>query len=143
MNDASALKNQLQLSTGMLVLLQLITLGIYPVIWLYKHMKVVNEIVGAEMISEMFLTVQIILTILNLICLFSGFGGLFGLIAGIIWIVWAFKARTILVNYAAKQLNVDLRTNGVWVFFFTLFYINYCINDLPNVASRQTALRAA
>jgi hypothetical protein len=142
MNNASDLKKEMNMTTGMLVLLNIITLGIYPVIWMYKHAKVANAIVGDQLYSDLFVTVQAVLVVLNVLCLFTGYGSIFGLIAGIVWVIWAFKAKNILTTYAAKQLGIDLRMNSVWTFFFTVFYVQYCINDLPNAAARQTALRA-
>jgi hypothetical protein len=131
-NKAAALKNIFNLSTGLLVLLNIVTLGIYPLIWLWQRRDAANTEVGAELISEAFLIVMMIMTALNIICTFAGYGGFFGLAMGIGWVIYAFRARTILVDYAAKQFNVNLNMNAILTFFFTVFYITYCINARCN-----------
>lgn len=142
-NQAADLKTLFNMSTFLLVVLNMLTLGIFPIIWLWQKKDTVNQAVGSNLINETFLIVMAIMTALNLICVFTDMGSFFGLALGVGWMVYAYRARTILVNYAAKTLGADLRMNGVWTFFFTLFYVNYCINDLPNLVARQNLMRAA
>lgn len=142
MEDKSvALKNLFNISTGILVLLQIVTLGIYPLVWLARRKHAANAIVGDELVSETFMVTIIVLTALSLLLIPTGFSSLFSLAVGIMWIVWSFKARRILQTYAATQCQTALRMNSLYTFFFTVFYVNYCINDLPHITQRQTALR--
>jgi hypothetical protein len=140
--NAADLKIHFNMSTGFLVFLQFITIGIFPLVWLYRNAKKANEIVGAELVNETFLIAQIIVTILSLLLIWTDYSGFFSFATGVLWIVWAFKARRVLMAYAAT-LGIDLRMNRFYTIIFTLFYVLYCINDLPVLAERQSNLRAA
>ncbi len=142
-NKNVVLKNTLNMSTWLLVLLDVVTIGIYPLIWMWQKREAINKEVGAVLISDTFIIVMAIMTALNLICVVTDYGSYFGLAAGIGWIVFGFKARKILVAYALSELKIDLRMNGFYTFLFTLFYVVYCINNLPALSDRQSMLRAA
>jgi len=59
------------------------------------------------------------------------------LAARILFIVWAFRARLALQAYALTEFKIDLRIDIFYTFLFDVFYIAYCINDLPEVYRKQ------
>lgn len=143
MSNVAELKERINTKTLNLVLLSLATLGIYPIMWLWRHGPVLREVTRGEIGGDLFL-------IWIAVC--AGWsGGLVGsgevaldvlslmlsLALAVLYIVWAFQARSALQRYALNEHGVDLRMNGFYTFLFTLCYINYCINDLPEAKRRQ------
>ena len=51
--------------------------------------------------------------------------------------VWAFKARKALQQVALVEHQQVYKMNVIYTFLFTLYYINYCINDLPKQLEKQ------
>lgn len=74
---------------------------------------------------------------------FASFGYFLLAVLSLLFIVWAFKARALLMELAPRAFAVDLKMNWFYTFFFTTFYVNYCINDLPKMAGKQKILREA
>ena len=64
-------------------------------------------------------------------------GGLLTLASWVLYIVWAFKAKSALQEYALTEHRLDLRLNWFYTLLFTVYYINYCANDLPEDKRRQ------
>ncbi len=58
----------------------------------------------------------------------------------VFWIVWAFKMKSALEYYAAKEFGISLRLNGFWIFLFQYFYINYCMNALEEDFAKEKML---
>jgi hypothetical protein len=58
----------------------------------------------------------------------------------VLYIYWAFQARAAIKTYALNTFRVDLKINAFYTFVLTCFYINYCINDLPDAVRRQDIL---
>jgi hypothetical protein len=63
------------------------------------------------------------------------------LTVSILEIVWAFKAKAALQEYVLNEFKIELRMNAFYTFGLTVFYINYCINDLPEVLRKNQILR--
>ena len=51
------------------------------------------------------------------------------LTSGILVWVWCFQARKALQQYAADEYGFKLKMNVIYTLLFSLYYINYCIND--------------
>ena len=58
----------------------------------------------------------------------------------VLYIVWSFKAKAALQEYALNEHKIDLRMNAFYTFIFTIYYINYCVNDLPEAKRKQEIL---
>ncbi|WP_049191998.1 hypothetical protein, partial [Serratia marcescens] len=56
---------------------------------------------------------------------------------GVMYIVWAFKARAALRHYALNTFRFDLRMNAFYTVAFNVFYITYCINDMPQALAKH------
>jgi len=147
MSSITELKDTINTKTLNLVLLTIVTGGIYPILWMYMNCPKIELITKSKIADNTFI-------IWLAVCV--GLGGAFtnageeslDIIAGlltiaswVLYIVWSFKAKAALQNYALNEHKVDLRMNGFYTFFLTLFYINYCINDLPEAKRKQEILR--
>lgn len=149
MSNIEELKNETNIGTGKMVLLTLATAGLFPLLWLWRHQPAIDRITGAKTANDTYLLWLV------------GCFGYAGLLAGtpadevsvvsvlvlllqiayaVLYIVWAFKAKTALQDYAARAHGLDLRMNAFYTLIFSYFYINYCINDLPEAKKRQLAL---
>ncbi len=63
--------------------------------------------------------------------------GILAIALGVLYIVWAFRAKKALQEYALTEYKIDLKMNGFYTFIFNIYYINSCINDLPEAQRRQ------
>ncbi|OOF37926.1 hypothetical protein BKK49_10810 [Rodentibacter rarus] len=58
------------------------------------------------------------------------------LASGILYIILSFKLRAFIEEYA-KEKKINLSTNKVMTFFFSIFYINYLINQTLTLEENQ------
>lgn len=70
----------------------------------------------------------------------NAFGSGLSLGLAVLYIVWAFKAKKVIEEYAINQHRVDPKINSAYTLFLNIFYICYCINDLPNEQRKQQTL---
>lgn len=138
MPDINELKDQINTKTTNLVLLTIATAGIYPIIWLFNNYKVIDKVTTA--------TATATDTYIIWIAVCIGLGGAFAgtgeeimdvlsliltIASSVLYIVWAFRAKKSLQEYALNTHKIDLKMNGFYTLFFNIYYINYCVNDLP------------
>ncbi len=143
------LKDKINTKTLNLVLLTIATAGIYPIIWLYKNYQVIDDVTGSKTASEIYIIW--IAVCAGLGGAFSGtgegildvVGGILGIASSVLFIVWAFKARTALIKYTLQSHKIDLKMNRFYTLIFNIYYINYCINDLPEIERKQTIINSA
>lgn len=147
MHNIAELKEKLNTKTLHLVLLTIATFGIYPLLWLTRHYETFNRITKKPTIDmNNIVWMAVCLGIgsslsgshnetINLIVLLSF------LTVSILEIVWAFKAKAALQEYVLNEFKIELRMNAFYTFGLTIFYINYCINDLPEVLRKNQILR--
>jgi len=151
MPSTSDLKNITNTKTLHLVLLNIVTLGVFSLMWLYKHAKALNTATRAELISEVYvITLAVVFGLAeffeviawqNDVLFLYNLSNLLYFASVVMWIVWAFKARKVLQEYALNTHRIDLRMNPFYTFFLNVLYINYCINDLPELARKQEVLK--
>ncbi len=147
MSNINELKDKIDTKTANMVLLCIATAGLYVLLWLARNNKIISETTKVRLVDDTYI-------IWLAVCL--GLGGLLSnsglasmdLLSGILmiassalYIVWAFKAKKALSEYALSEHKIDLRMNGFYTFFLHAFYINYCINDLPEEQRKQNILR--
>jgi hypothetical protein len=146
MSSVSELKDRINNKTLNLVLLTIATAGLYPILWLWRNVSVINQVTKGNAGSDLFIIWIAVCAGMSGALAGSGedaldiISGLFSIALAVLYIVWAFKARTALQQYALNELGTDLRMNGFYTFIFTLYYINYCINDLPEAKRKQDLL---
>lgn len=153
----TSLKNKLNTSTWHLVLLCIPTAGAYLLMWLYKHQDTIMTEVGQRFSSRaMVVWMAVCMGIsLSLKVMFplqlddygysindtattmQGIAVLFSLAWCVLTVIWAFKARAALQQYALTQFRFDLKMNAAWTFLFHVFYINYCINAMPEAMAKH------
>lgn len=146
MSDVSELKDKIGNKTLNIVLLSIATAGIYPLLWLWRNVRVINEVSGHQTASDVYLIWMAVCA--GLSGVFAGSEDIFSLLVSaglsialaVLYIVWAFAAKRALQDYALTKHGVDLRMNGFYTFLFTVYYINYCINDLPEAKRKQEIL---
>ena len=137
------LKDALNTKTVHLVLLSIVTAGIYPLMWMYQNTAVIERITKGQIADRTFIIWLAICAGLG--AAFSGtasvgvnlIGGLLSIASWVLYIVWAFKAKSALQEYALTEHRLDLRLNWFYTLLFTVYYINYCANDLSEDKRRQ------
>jgi len=146
MSSINALRDKISTKTWTLVLLTIATVGIYPLMWLYRSNKVISEITAVQTVGDVYIICIAICAGLNGAFVGTGEDSLV-ILAVLLWIasatlyvVWAFKAKKALEEYCLNQYKIDLRMNGLYTFIFTMYYINYCINDLEEAERKHKIL---
>ncbi|KLP44166.1 DUF4234 domain-containing protein [Enterobacter ludwigii] len=153
MNDISLLSQRLATPTLHFVLLSIVTCGIWPLLWLYKKQEIISETTGYPLYGNLFiiwLAVSFglgrqfgVMASPDLAGYDTGSDTLLGLSAvlsfacGVMYIVWAFKARAALRHYALNTFRFDLKMNAFYTVAFNVFYITYCINDMPQALAKH------
>jgi len=148
MSTITELKDAIHTKTSNFVLLTIATAGIYPMIWLFLNTQKLEKITSKKIANNTFLILLVacieygvclqdiadgneILYLIGKLVLLVGWG---------LQIAWAFRAKAALQEYAFTEHKTDLRMNALYTFFLTVYYINYCINDLAEVQRRQQIL---
>jgi len=142
------LKNSINLSTGKFVLFSIITGGIYPILWINKYSELIKETFEIEEhnfpknfdfylaicvgLDYQFSIYSIYIPILGLLSSLCGLG------SAILYILWAFKIKNGILNYVNSKLNLNYKMNSFYTFLFTVFYINYCINELGEIDEKNS-----
>lgn len=146
MPNINELKDQINTKTTNLVLLSFATAGIYPIIWLFNNYKIIDKVTNSTTATEAYIIW--IAVCFGLGGTFSAvneeiiaiLGGILTLASSVLFIVWGFRAKKTLQEYALNVHKIDLRMNGFYTFLFNIYYINYCINDLPEVQRKYSVL---
>lgn len=146
MLNINELKDQINTKTMNLLLLTIATAGIYPIIWLFNNYKVIDKATTATTATDTFIIW--IAVCVGLGGAFSGTGeeimdvlsGILTLASTVLYIVWAFKAKKALQEYALNSHKIDFKMNVFYTFFFNIYYINYCINDLPEAQRKHNII---
>lgn len=141
---ANLLKSKVNTKTLNFVLLSIATYGVYNVMWLFK-----NNSVMEETLEDKIFDYRIILVIAALIGWSAAFSiqpdlalfsTLLSIAAGILYIVWAFKAKKSIQKMMLNDHKIDYSMNPLYTLFFTIFYINYCINELEDEVEKSNVL---
>lgn len=140
------LKDTINTKTVNLVLLTIATGGIYPILWMYKNSPIL-EVVTKRKVADGTFIIWLAVCV-GLSGVLAGIGdeaaeviaGLLTIGGWILYVVWAFKAKAALQEYALNEHKIDLRMNAFYTFVFSVYYINYCINDLPEAKRKQEVL---
>ncbi len=129
-----------------LVLLSIATAGIYPLVWMFINTNKVESITSKKIADNTFLIGLAVC--LGLSSAFSGSGNdAIAVVAGILslsslalYIIWAFRAKAALQEYALTEHKIDLKMNGFYTFLLTIYYINYCVNNLAEEQRKKDVL---
>ncbi|MDP3007643.1 MAG: DUF4234 domain-containing protein [Methylococcales bacterium] len=140
------LKDKIDTQTTNLVLLTIATAGIYPILWLNKSYPIIDNIAKTKTADNVFIIWLAVCT--GLSSLFFRINAapmillamVLSIAANVLYIVWAFRAKKALQEYALNEHKIDLRMNGFYTFLLSIYYINYCINDLQEAERKQKIL---
>lgn len=151
------LSNRLNTPTGNLVLLSLVTNGIYSLMWLYKHQDTIMQETGQRFASRLLIIwMAVCVGVSTALRLFfplqldrygdsvnatadmmQGLATLISFAWCVLAVIWAFRARAALCQYALTTFRFDLQLNIFYTALFNIFYIMYCINDLPQALMKH------
>ena len=146
MSTITELKDTIDTKTVNLVLLTIATGGIYPILWMYKNCSVLESITKNKISDNVFIIWLAVCVGLGGALTSTGeevldiIAGLLTIGSWVLYIVWSFKAKAALQDYALNEHKIDLRMNAFYTFLFTIYYINYCVNDLPEAKRKQEIL---
>lgn len=146
MSSITELKDTVNTKTVNFVLLSIATGGIYPILWMYKNSPKIASITKKPISDDTFIIWLAVCVGLSGALTGNGeealdiIAGLLAIASVVLYIVWGFKARSSLQEYALHEHKIDLRMNGFYTFLFNVYYINYCINDLPEAKRKQDIL---
>lgn len=143
-SDISFLKDTINIKTPKFYLLWAFTGYFFPVLWLYRNYKLFDEITKSRTASDAYiLWMSVFITFFIFLSGYQEPWFIYlvrmAMMIGytVLVTVWAFRAKQALHNYALNELHVDLRMNGFYTFIFNIFYIIYCINDIPEAKRKQ------
>jgi len=137
------LKDRVNTKTGNFVLLTFATAGLYPLFWIWENSKNIDEVTNTKTIDNVFLIWLIACYGWSTVLYVEDFeelmliSSLFSLASGVLCVIWAFRVRRSLQEYALNEHNIFLQMNRFYTFFLNVYYLNYCINDLPEVLRKQ------
>ncbi len=141
---ANILKSKVRTNTFSLVLLSLLTLGIYNAMWLFKNNSVIEDILEDKVLDHKFIIVLAALmgwsSFLSAETDFATVGALLSMLSGVVYIIWAFKAKRLIQNMMLNDYKIDYSMNSIYTFFFNIYYINYCINELEEDIKKSKVL---
>jgi hypothetical protein len=142
MNDINLLKGSLDTKVLNLVILTVVTGGIYPLMWLFLNQRKLTEAMKDNFVDSnypLWIAVATGLgwflsdfsyeisdedTILDYIAALLSFASV------VMYIVWGFKAKAAIQAYALKEFKFELKMNMFYTFIFNIYYIVYCINNM-------------
>lgn len=149
MSNIADLKNHVNTKTLNLVLLSIATVGIYPLMWLFRYVPTLESVTQKPIANNAFL-------IWMAVCIGLGAGlsgsgeedleaiaGLITIAGYILYIVLAFKMKAALEAYAAQHIGTEIKLNPILTFGCTIYYINYQINKLAEAPLASTASPSA
>lgn len=146
------LKSEIGESTWKLLILDIVTGGIYTFIWLIDRYRIFNRTAGKMIIDRnLIIASAVSLGIGDYITGFSDkptgsvIGMLFTLGGGVIQIIIAFKLAGILEGKVQSEFRVVKHFNVFYLVIFNIFYINYIIQHLDQIEqdAKTTSLHSS
>lgn len=146
MSNISELKDEVDTKTINLVLLTIATGGIYLILWLNENYKIIDRVTKTKTADHAYIVWVAVCS--GLSSMISGTGEetanfvafMLAIAYTVLCVVWAFRARKSLQEYCLNEFKIDLKMNGFYTFLFNVYYINYCINYLPEAHRKQQIL---
>lgn len=136
-------------STNLLlvVLMSLLSAGLYYPFWFLGRRDAINSLYSREKMGMAVYFVLLTFLVFYLFLILSaGFmaelgattmeenlhtlGGIVGLLVSLIMLFESFRIRRILYDHFRDYLKEDIEINGILLFFFQIFYLQYIINKL-------------
>lgn len=158
MPSITTLKEKLATPTLHLALLTVATGGVWPLLWLYKHQDTLMQETGQRFSSSVLIIWMAVcfglgaflrpyampqideMNYIHTPVVMIALTFLLSIACGVLYIVWAFKARTALQHYALTQFQFELKMNVFYTLAFSLFYVVYCINAMPDALTKHNII---
>ena len=128
-------------STIKFIIFIVITLGYYIYFWLWKLVNDINKLDFPQEKRLNFWKFAVPLIILDIIdtvdmvltwdsdVIFTSWDKLSMKLAGLIYLIITIVLVKKLEEYALKKYGVKIKHRGIWMFFFSLTYTNFAINN--------------
>lgn len=145
MPEISDLKNKINCKTTNMVLLSIATAGIFPILWIYKNNQTIVDITKAKTTDSTFVIwIAVCVGLGGALAgtgdvVLDGIAGVLTIASAVLYVIWAFKTKNAIIQYAANEHRLNFKMNSFYTFAFNVYYINYCINDLPEEKRKQEA----
>jgi len=142
MSNVTDLKERVSTKNLNFVILSIVTGGIYPILWLYRNYRIIDEITKTKTIDDVFVIWIAALTALssyfshNVDKISEATSGLYITASCVLYITYAFRAKESLKSYLFEEFGIDYQMSSFYTFIFHIYYINYCINDIALSASK-------
>ena len=123
--------------------LTIITLGIYPIYWMYTRATIVNSLHGKK-ISSALLNSLVVVTILSFLSNFnseSGMALVVGIVYLVIYLMVLFKIRNRLQDILTGSSKTEQVLGTGFTFFFFTIYLQYKINQCIDEVFENTRKR--
>ncbi|AJQ97881.1 DUF4234 domain-containing protein [Gynuella sunshinyii] len=134
--DLNAFK---RVSVWRMVFLTIVTLGVYPIYWMYTRTQILNSITSQGISSSVIRIalvsggVYLLSPILGQYLVGHQFAAamkLFAVASYIVFtLIWLFGLRAEITRIARNQGQSDFHANGVLTYFFQMLYLQYKINQ--------------
>lgn len=142
MKNIQTLPNIVGYGTLQFIFLSIITIGVFPLIWLFNTQKKFfaefNKVSWDPIFPVLLPAITGLLYFLSnlaVVCKMPLLSAMFDITDAIalfvLWTYWAFKMRNEIIMYVAKNYHFKLKINVIFVFLFSYLYIVYIINKLP------------
>lgn len=127
-------------SMGTLILLYIISCGLYPFFWLYKLINELNNIIVTDNgklsywkwlsfpIFDYFFTFILYVSETNNELLLT-LDKLFSIITPILYVIISAIILNKIEYYAYRKYNIKIHYPYIYILFFTIFYVNFSINN--------------
>lgn len=132
MTQITEIKDQINTKTFKLLLLNVATAGIYQIIWLNEKYKILDDITKTKTASKSYIIW--IAACFGYSCVFSLIPPISSILlvaTHVLNTIWSFRAKKAIQEYALTNFKIDFKMNNFYLIVFHIYYINYCINDLP------------
>ncbi|WP_394496025.1 hypothetical protein [Shewanella sp. ENK2] len=136
-SNIKELPEKINTKTSRLFWLTVFTGGIYPILWLFAKYPKMDDITSIRTADDSFvITIAVCFGLGGVLThsdmgLFGFVGNMMLLIAFGLYVFWSFRARAAIQDYAHVNFDIDYKMNKLFTVIFNIFYINYCINQLP------------
>ncbi|MCG8685545.1 MAG: DUF4234 domain-containing protein [Desulfobacterales bacterium] len=129
-------------STGKLLLLTIVTLGIYSAHYIERQTVIINKYINdGNHIAKGLVSTILLLAYGSVLFIVPSFffeethiinvvGDVLEFVWSILVIVWSFKARNRMNHLLSTVKGEKAWFHGFWTFFFQYLYVNYKINQL-------------
>lgn len=150
--NVNTLKDSINTKVLNFFLLSIATGGIYPMMWLYLNQKKLTEEMKSNFVANDYplwlavvtgfswLLVDISYAISDTETVLDHIATLLSVASAVMLIVWSFKAKTALQDYALNEFKFELKMNPFYTFFFNIYYIVYCINDMESELKKHSII---